>query len=267
MFYSKFYSKLRASFLTASLLLFVPPVVLTPPVVVAQQNIRAQRVQFKPGATSATIESSIKGYEIVDYILNARKGQTMNVSMATKNGANYFNILAPGENEVAMFNGSTRGNQYEGPLPKSGDYKIRVYMMRSAARRNEVANYRLEMIVSGAGSSSGGITSGGGQTRKDVFESVCGVIVHSTNYRYRCKVEDLYSGGRKTQTVLYYPDQTIRLVWKAGDRVELNFEGMVPKEARYSSSEGETDFYFEDKTYFYISNKDAARREVESFRN
>ena len=40
-------------------------------------------------------------------------------------------------------------NPYEGTLPATGDYKIRVYLMRSAARRNEVANYRLEMIVSG----------------------------------------------------------------------------------------------------------------------
>jgi len=74
----------------------------------------------------------------------------MNVSMATKNLSSYFNILAPGENEVAMFIGSTSGNQYEGTLPKSGDYKIRVFMMRNAARRDEVANYRLEMIVTGA---------------------------------------------------------------------------------------------------------------------
>lgn len=72
----------------------------------------------------------------------------MNVSMSTNNDASYFNILAPGETEVALFNGSTSGNQYEGTLSQSGDYKIRVYMMRSAARRNEVANYRLEMIVS-----------------------------------------------------------------------------------------------------------------------
>jgi hypothetical protein len=74
--------------------------------------------------------------------------------MATDNGANYFNILAPGETVEAMFIGSTSGTQYEGTLPATGDYKIRVYMMRSAARRNEVANYRLEMIVSGQGSSS-----------------------------------------------------------------------------------------------------------------
>jgi hypothetical protein len=56
----------------------------------------------------------------------------MNVSMATDNGANYFNILAPGENQVAMFNGSIHGNQFEGILPESGDYKVRVYLMRSA---------------------------------------------------------------------------------------------------------------------------------------
>jgi hypothetical protein len=38
-------------------------------------------------------------------VIEASKGQQMNVSMATNNGANYFNILAPGENEAAMFVG------------------------------------------------------------------------------------------------------------------------------------------------------------------
>jgi len=122
----------------------------------AADDIRVERVQFKRGANSAVVEGSIKGYEAVDYVLRAGKGQYMNVSMATDNGANYFNILAPGENEAAMFVGSTSGSQYEGTLPESGDYKIRVYMMRSAARRNEVAQYRLEMIVDNAGGGSSG---------------------------------------------------------------------------------------------------------------
>ena len=116
----------------------------------ARDDIRTEQVHFKPGASSATIKGKIKGYEGVDYVLEASKGQHMNVSMATDNGANYFNILAPGESAVAMFVGSTSGDQFEGTLPKSGAYKIRVYMMRSAARREEVANYRLEMIVMGA---------------------------------------------------------------------------------------------------------------------
>jgi len=154
-------TKLQTAFLATALFLFVPPVVLAPPTVLAlptvlaQNNIRTQRVQFQPGATSTTIQDSIQGYQIVDYVLNARKGQHMNISMSTNNGANYFNILAPGQTEVAMFNGSTSENQYEGTLSQSGDYKIRVYMMRSAARQNEVANYRLEMIISTAGNTSG----------------------------------------------------------------------------------------------------------------
>jgi hypothetical protein len=151
-----FTAKLHAALLASSLFLFLPPVVMASPTVLAQSNIRTQRVQFKPGATSATLQGSIKGYQTVDYVLNAKQGQSMNISMATKHTATYFNILAPGETEVAIFNGSTSGNQYEGTLSKSGDYKIRVYMMRSAARRNEVANYRLEMIVSTRGNTGGG---------------------------------------------------------------------------------------------------------------
>ncbi|MFK7845640.1 MAG: hypothetical protein AB8G77_10090 [Rhodothermales bacterium] len=124
---------------------------LTVPVGFAGTDIRTERVKFKKSANSAVVEASIMGYESVDYVLGAKAGQYMNASLATKHGATYFNILAPGENEVAMFNGSISENHYEGTLPASGDYKLRVYMMRSAARRNEVAHYRLEMIVDGAG--------------------------------------------------------------------------------------------------------------------
>jgi hypothetical protein len=133
------------------LLLMACFLLLTAPMCFAGTDIRTERVHFKKDANSAVVEASIKGYETVDYVLGAKAGQYMNVSLATKHGATYFNILAPGENEVAMFNGSVSQNQYEGTLPASGDYKVRVYMMRSAARRNEVAHYRLEMIIDGAG--------------------------------------------------------------------------------------------------------------------
>jgi hypothetical protein len=143
----------------------------------ARDEIRTEKVQFKRGATSATINGKIRGYEVVDFVLEASKGQQMNVSMATDNLASYFNILAPGEENQAMFVGSTSGNQFEGGLPKSGAYKIRVYMMRSAARREEAANYRLEMSITGApqkaGSSSGAKAgaANGGMPSKD--EQAC----------------------------------------------------------------------------------------------
>ena len=149
--------------------------VLAMPAANASDDIRSERVQFKGGESSAVVEASITGYESVDYVLGAGKGQHMNVSMVTDNGANYFNILAPGENDVAMFIGSTSGNQYEGILPASGDYKVRVYMMRSAARRNETANYRLEMIINVRETAT---ESGGGAAAGDAL--VAGTEFHAT---------------------------------------------------------------------------------------
>ena len=139
---------IRSPLRTVSVVALLCAVVLAP--AWAGDDTRTERVRFAKGASSATIEGSITGYQTVDYILGAAKGQSMNVSMATKNTATYFNILAPGETEVAFFNGSVSENQFEGVLPATGDYTIRVYMMRSAARRNEKADYRLEMIVTGA---------------------------------------------------------------------------------------------------------------------
>jgi hypothetical protein len=110
-------------------------------------EIKKVRVQFDSGANSKTVEGSITGREGVDYKLNVKEGQLMNISMATQHGATYFNIMEPGEEYEAIYNASINGNQFEGTAGKSGDYTIRVYMMRSAARRGETADYRLEMIV------------------------------------------------------------------------------------------------------------------------
>lgn len=150
---------------TAFTVLITPSLVLVEPLTSLAQTantIRTQRVEIARGSNSAVIEGSIRGYETVDYIVRANAGQSMNVSMATDNGANYFNILEPGETEVAIFNGSISDNQYEGVLSKTGDYRIRVYLMRSAARRNEAANYRLETIISQAEDDAAGSAGGDG---------------------------------------------------------------------------------------------------------
>ncbi|MCL6261926.1 hypothetical protein [Craterilacuibacter sp. RT1T] len=113
-------------------------------------DIETRAVQFAKGKSSATINDTIKGDLTIDYTLRARAGQTMSVKLATKNGANYFNVLPPGSNDEALFVGSSSGNEWTGVLPDEGEYKVRVYLMRSAARRNEVANYTLTVGITGA---------------------------------------------------------------------------------------------------------------------
>lgn len=134
-----------------------------------------------------------------------------------------------------------------------------------------IADGRYQSIVfAPASDCKGGSAAAGGDDaydRQDKFDTVCGVIVDGQAHRYRCTAVDFYDGGRKVKTALHYPDMNMRVVWKSGKNVVLHFEGMNPQNATYSSSEGETDIYYEGKTYFYISDKDAARSEVASLRD
>ena len=111
-------------------------------------DIRTVTVQFKPNETGTTIKGSIKGYQIIDYRLKARSGQRMTVNLNTTNLSNYFNVLPPGS-ETALFVGSTSGDNWTGTLPMDGDYTVRVYLMRNAARRNEKAKYTLSIDIAG----------------------------------------------------------------------------------------------------------------------
>jgi hypothetical protein len=115
----------------------------------AESAIETRAVKFAKGATSATIKGSIKGYKIIDYKLGARAGQTMSVTLKASNAAMYFNVLPPGSKDVAVFVGSTSGDEWTGKLEADGEYTVRVYLMRSAARRNEVSSYTLTVGITG----------------------------------------------------------------------------------------------------------------------
>lgn len=115
----------------------------------AADGIEVWPLHFARGASSATVQGTLRGYQTVDYTVHARAGQTMSVRLETGNGSNYFNVLPPGSGEVALFVGSAGGQAWSGALPADGEYKVRVYLMRNAARRNEVARYTLTVGVAG----------------------------------------------------------------------------------------------------------------------
>ena len=115
-------------------------------------DARNETVKFAPNTSSTTIEDSIIGYKTVNYMLDAKAGQLMTVDLKTDNTATYFNVFVPGKGpgDAAMFIGSLNGSRYEGELPADGTYTVQVYMMRSAARRNETANYTLDIGIEAA---------------------------------------------------------------------------------------------------------------------
>ncbi len=108
---------------------------------------RVERIGFAGGATSTTIKGKVQGYHYVDYVFRAGAGQTLSVDLKKSNSQNYFNLIPPGA-EAAMFIGSI-GENFKGVLPADGDYTIRVYLMRAAARRHESSRYTLTVALAG----------------------------------------------------------------------------------------------------------------------
>ena len=120
----------------------------------AADGIRKEIVQFSKGASQSVIKARLKGDETVDYVLRAKAGQTMTVNFKTSNRMAYFNLLPP-DSDQALFVGAevADGSRFTAELPKDGEYTIRVYLIRAAARRNETANYTLSVAIAGGNAS------------------------------------------------------------------------------------------------------------------
>ena len=116
---------------------------------------------------------------------------------------------------------------------------------------------------------TGQATGGGddyGHDYDEAFDTVCGVVTGGQVYRYRCQAKDYYSGRHRVATDLRFPDNFLRMVWKGGNRVALMFEGMATQYSTFNVNNGETTIPFEDKTYFFLSDRHAAREALQNYR-
>lgn len=126
--------------------LLLTPLVATP--LFAQAVIP---VRFPAGQTGTTISDSISGRDYKDYRLTLGAGQMFHVKMTTLRGSPYFNVIEPSGGDVAIFVGSTSGDEFSIRTSRAGPYTIRVYQMRASGRRGETAGYRLAVSARGGG--------------------------------------------------------------------------------------------------------------------
>ncbi len=89
------------------------------------------------------------------------------------------------------------------------------------------------------------------------FSTVCGVSVDGQEYRYRCTVEGA-DPGASGQTKLLFPDNAVTLEWRGEGRAAVSFEGMNPRDMTVTTAGGVTRFTFDEKPYFYVSDREAA---------
>ena len=117
--------------------LYAISLLLAAPAAARQQT----NVVFAPGRHTVTLTGAIKGDADHGYLVAARAGQMLTVDFKPTNASAYVNIIAPGSTGDALFVGSSSGNHFAAPVPADGSYRVLVYLMRNAARRNEVAHY------------------------------------------------------------------------------------------------------------------------------
>ena len=105
-------------------------------------------VKFERGNDNTAVQGKVTGDGYHDYLLGAKAGQTMGVSLIADSSSVYFNILPPGSGGEAIYNSSTSGNDATGVrLPKSGNYTIRVYLMGAAADGGKTVPFTLSMSI------------------------------------------------------------------------------------------------------------------------
>lgn len=93
-----------------------------------------------------TFRDSISEYDAISYAVPLQKGQALQVTLASSNAASCFDIHAPGEAKP-FFVGADSGNSHRLHVPSSGNYVIRVFLLRFAARDGQSADYAIELTL------------------------------------------------------------------------------------------------------------------------
>lgn len=120
--------------------------VLTSAPAQAAGQLAKHMTELSGAPQTKTMRGKLRGRETAEYSIHLREGQSLAVTLKTNLRSNYFNITAAGDAE-ALFVGSRDGDRYRGKVAKDGDYKISVYLMANAARRDERASYSLKIDI------------------------------------------------------------------------------------------------------------------------
>lgn len=104
-------------------------------------------VRFKPGTTIGNYNGSIRGERYLDYVIIAKKGQTLRAQLIQKSGAPaYFNIMRKGS-DVAIADDARETESYRGALPANGAYVVRVYMAKADRLSRKSSTFKMSFSV------------------------------------------------------------------------------------------------------------------------
>lgn len=138
------------------IMIFLAALAVTP--ALAASDPPPKPIRFAPGKWATTLKGVVKGYATASYTLDVAAGQVFQILFKPSNRSCYFNATANGAAEAEHI-GSSSGNEFGKNVSVNGSYKIDVYLMRNAARRNESCRYELAVErTGGAAGASGGVS-------------------------------------------------------------------------------------------------------------
>lgn len=136
----QFLLKMLATIIPAALL-----VLITCSAAMAQGGGKAEpnRIEFKRGTNSTTISGVVHGDEEAEYVLGARKGQTLVIKLTSVPAkSSVFQLLGPDNDTLGLeFDANW---DYSGKLPKTGDYFITV---ARPTQSKDTSKYKLTVTV------------------------------------------------------------------------------------------------------------------------
>jgi hypothetical protein len=103
------------------------------------------RVKFPAGTHGTSVKGTVRGYAYHDYVVGASAGQKMTVSISASAMSTVFTIFNPDGTNLEE---GAETDGFVGELPASGDYVVRVLMMRNEARRKgSISNYAIKITI------------------------------------------------------------------------------------------------------------------------
>ncbi|MFV8781760.1 hypothetical protein ACNKU7_04995 [Microbulbifer sp. SA54] len=116
---------------------------------------RSERILFSgtgsSGGMQATqVAASIRGYQTIEYLVEAKTGQSLALDLHSNNIASAFRITAPAAPR-AMHSASGQSSRFKGTLPRDGTYRIEIFLKDHAAENGERAAFSLDIRLSDPG--------------------------------------------------------------------------------------------------------------------
>ncbi|WP_143735734.1 hypothetical protein [Microbulbifer mangrovi] len=96
---------------------------------------------------TARVTATINGHQAIEYLIDAKTGQSLELDVHSSNTQAGYRITAPAAPR-ALHRGHGQHSRFSVTLPRDGTYKVLIYLMHSAAQNGESAEFALDIRLS-----------------------------------------------------------------------------------------------------------------------